>query len=192
MSENPNDYNLPDDYFFVTQSWGSRFYKVYSDRYIEYNAAKTKCESDGAFLAIPRSEAENDYIADLIPNANIWIGINDIDQEGEFVAVDGSDITYKNWDSGEPNNENKTEDAVVIRTWTDTGAWNDYDEKKQARFVCSFRIQGMFIKVSQDHMLKCQQNSSSKLAQIYTRFAPYDKKDNFSKISRHACFELLF
>ena len=144
MSENPNDYNLPDDYFFVTQSWGSRFYKVYSDRYIEYNAAKTKCESDGAFLAIPRSEAENNFIADLIPNENILIGINDIDQEGVFVAVDGSNITYTNWASGEPNNWGGDEDAVII--FSDEKTWNDQAAYHQARFVCSLRIQGMFIK----------------------------------------------
>ena len=147
MSENPNDYNLPDDYFFVTQSWGSRFYKVYNER-MTYNAAKTKCESDGAFLAIPRAEAENDYIADLIPNENIWIGINDIDQEGVFVAVDGSDITFTNWDSGEPNSFEGNEDAVIIRVGHSKRqkAWNDFDENNQERFVCSFRIRGMFIK----------------------------------------------
>ena len=111
-----------------------------------YNAAKTQCESDGAFLAIPRSEAENDYIADLIPNVNIWIGINDIDQEGVFVAVDGSDITYTNWDLNEPNNYNN-EDAVHIRVGHSKRqkAWNDDKEYKQERFVCSLRIRGKFI-----------------------------------------------
>ena len=147
VSENSNDYNLPDDYFFVTQSWGNRFYKVYNGR-MTYNAAKTQCESDGAFLAIPRSEAENDYIADLIPNKNIWIGINDIDQEGVFVAVDGSDITYTNWDSGEPNSFGGNEDAVTIRVGHTKRqkAWNDVTEYNQQRFVCALRIPGMFIK----------------------------------------------
>ena len=152
MSENPNDYNLPDDYFFVTQSWGSRFYKVYSDRYSQYNAAKTKCESDGAFLAIPRSKAENDYIGDLIPKEDIWIGINDIDQEGVFVAVDGSDITYTNWDlvAGEPNNYDNNEDAVLIHADYHLRAerqktWNDLKVNALERFVCSLRIRGKFI-----------------------------------------------
>ena len=143
MSEEPNDYNLPDDYFFVSKSWGRVFYKVYSER-MTYWAAKTQCESDGAFLAIPRSEAENNFIADLIPNENILIGINDIDQEGIFVAVDGSNITYTNWASGEPNNWGGDEDAVIIfsdeKTWNDQGTWHDQ------KFVCSLRIQGMFIK----------------------------------------------
>ena len=110
-----------------------------------YNAAKTKCESDGAFLAIPRSEAENHYIADLIPSANIWIGINDIDQEDVFVAVDGSGITFAKWDSDEPNNYKGNENAVVIRSWNND-TWNDYNENKQERFVCSFQFRGMFIK----------------------------------------------
>ena len=112
-----------------------------------YGAAKTQCESDGAFLAIPRSEAENDYIADLIPNNNIWIGINDIDQEGVFVAVDGSDITYTNWDSGEPNND-WNEDVVIIRVghWKRQKAWNDIPAYYKQRFVCLLRIPGLYIK----------------------------------------------
>ena len=57
-----------------------------------YAAAKAQCESDGSFLAIPRSEAENDFIAGLIPNEDIWIGINDIEQEGRYVTIHGSDI----------------------------------------------------------------------------------------------------
>ena len=142
MSENPNDYNLPDDYLFVTKSWGGRFYKVYREK-MTYNAAKTQCESDGAFLAIPRSEAENDFIADLILNENIWIGINDIDQEGVFVAVDGSNITFTHWAFNEPNNYGN-EDAVHIHAHQRT--WNDQGVDHKARFVCSLRIRGMFIK----------------------------------------------
>ena len=151
MSENPNDYNLPDDYFFVTESWGCRFYKVYGEK-MTYNAAKTQCELDGAFLAIPRSEAENNYIADLIPNKNIWIGLNDIDKEGVFVAVDGSDITYTNWDlvAGEPNNYDNNEDAVLIHADYHLGAerqktWNDLKVNALERFVCSLRIRGEYI-----------------------------------------------
>ena len=151
---NPNDYNLPDDYFFVAESWGRRFYKVYFENTdifssyahpygARYNDAITQCESDGAFLVIPRSKAENDYIGDLIPKEDIWIGINDIDHEGVFVGVDGSDITYTKWDSSEPNNVNN-EDAVLIQKWNKN--WADYSVNMKQPFVCSLRIQGMFIK----------------------------------------------
>ena len=142
MSETPNDFNLPDDYFFVSKPWGRMFYKVYNEP-TDYNAAKTQCESDGAFLAIPRSKAENDYMKILIHIGAIWIGIDDIDQEGVFVAVDGSNITYTNWREGEPNNWDN-EDAVQFHEHLN--AWIDQDVHELARFVCSLRIQGMFFK----------------------------------------------
>ena len=62
-----------------------------------YTAAKAQCTSDGSFLAYPKSEAENSFMVGLIPNNHIWIGINDIDQEGKFVAVDGRDVSYTKW-----------------------------------------------------------------------------------------------
>ena len=71
---------------------------------MSYAAADSQCKSDGSFLAIPRSEAENDFIASLIPNEYIWIGINDIEQEGRYVTVDGSAISYTNWHNGQPDN----------------------------------------------------------------------------------------
>ena len=61
---------------------------------MSYPAADSQCKSDGSFLAIPRSRAENDFLASLIPNEHIWIGINDIEQEGRYVTVDGSTISY--------------------------------------------------------------------------------------------------
>ena len=46
-------------------------------------------------LAIPKSKVENDFIAGLIPDKTIWIGINDINKEGHFVTVDGSGWVLK-------------------------------------------------------------------------------------------------
>ena len=62
-------------YTYAKKSWGNLFYKIYEAK--NYGAAKAPCESDGAFLAIPRSEVENGFIAGLIPKNNIWIGIGD-------------------------------------------------------------------------------------------------------------------
>ena len=101
-----------------------------------YGDAEAQCKLDGSFLAIPRSEAENDFIASLIPNEHIWIGINDIKQEGIFVAVDGSDISYTNWHPGEPSPSGDGEDGVEIRGWDD-GRWNDMGVGTSNKFVCS-------------------------------------------------------
>ena len=102
--QNPRNYNLPYGYTFAENPWGNSFYKIYRAS-MTYLAAKAKCESDGATLATPRSDAENDFFVELLPGENIWIGINDIDQEGRFVYDDGSDVSYTKWNtaSGEPS-----------------------------------------------------------------------------------------
>ena len=127
-------YSVPSDYTYAKKSWGNLFYKIYGAN--NYDAAKAQCESDGAFLAIPRSEAENDFIAGLIPNEHIWIGINDIANEGSFVAVDGRQVSWTKWDSGEPNNLGSNEDAVEIRQGNHHQSWNDQSGNESRKFVC--------------------------------------------------------
>ena len=136
---------MESDYTYARKSWGNLFYKIYGAK--TYATAKAQCESDGAFLAIPRSEAENDFIAGLIPNEDIWIGINDIANEGSFVAVDGHQVSWTKWDSGEPNNQgyyfyyySEDEDAVEIRQGsvhqTIPKSWNDSLGSLSRKFVC--------------------------------------------------------
>ena len=109
-----------------------------------YGDAEAQCKSDGSFLAIPRSEAENDFIASLIPKEHIWIGINDIEQEGSFVAVDGREISWTNWLTGQPDG-GVDQNAVAIDSLSD-GRWRDlgvqYVGVKNVGFVCSIYIEG--------------------------------------------------
>ena len=151
MSKKPEDYNLPSDYTYAENSWGKSFYKIYGA--MNYAAAKAQCESDRSFLAIPRSEAENDFIAGLIPNEDIWIGINDIEREGRYVTVDGRDIPYTKWYSGEPNNHNHgatsttaatDEDGIHIRQGSYLKTWNDQPTSWTSRVICSVDIAGWF------------------------------------------------
>lgn len=146
-SPNPEDFNLPLHYTFAETSWGQfLFYKIYNEK-LNYGDAKARCESDDAFLAIPRSETENDFFAgstEWNDEWGFWIGINDIEQEGNFVAVDGREIpwTPMNWgtDGGEPNG-GANENAVEIRPHRGND-WNDNDESLSKNFVCSLNIEG--------------------------------------------------
>ena len=141
-SPNPEDFNLPSDYTFAENSWGNLFYKIYNTK-LNYGDAKAQCESDGAFLAIPRSENENDFFAGHFStewNGGFWIGINDIEQEGHFVAVDGRGISWTNWGTNEPNG-GANEDAVEIRPYR-RNDWNDLNASNSKRFVCSLNIEG--------------------------------------------------
>lgn len=126
-------YNLPDDYTYENQSFGSFFYKFY-DR-MDWNSAKTTCEGDGASLLVPRSIEENNFFAFLIEtHEEMWLGINDIEIEGEFVDNDGKNITFQNWNDGEPNDYMRREDVVVIRT--NDGLWNDQKSNNKRRTLC--------------------------------------------------------
>ena len=154
VGKKPEDYNLPIDYMYAEKSWGESFHKIYPA--MPYGSAKAQCESDGSYLAIPRSEAENDFIGSLIPNENIWIGINDIAKEGSFVADDGREISWTKWDSGEPNEGHGSdyynddgewvsgEDAVEIRQENlhqiIPKSWNDKNVRLSTKFVCLLHI----------------------------------------------------
>ena len=78
-----------EEYSVAENPWGRSYYKIYLEP-TTYREAQAQCKSDGAHLAIPRSKVENDFIAGLIPNKTIWIGINDIENEGNYVTNDGS------------------------------------------------------------------------------------------------------
>ena len=140
---NPKDFNLPSDYNFA--EWVNLFYKIYTEK-SNYIDAKTQCESDGTFLAIPRSQAENDFFAALIAVESIWIGINDIEEEGNFVDVNGLDPIFTNWYSDEPSGSGSNvadEDGVELYLSRHDGLWNDLGINAKLKFVCSIHIQGI-------------------------------------------------
>ena len=82
-------------------------------------------------------------ISGLIPEL-IWIGINDFQREGSFVAVDGRPISWTKWYRGEPNNFKGIEDAVVLG-WKGDTRWNDMKYWEKYRFVCLLHMAGKFL-----------------------------------------------
>jgi len=66
---------------------------------IDWNKGRNYCKFHGD-LACIHSKEENDFISDHINAFGIsaWIGITDEIVEGDFRWVDGSDVTYENWD----------------------------------------------------------------------------------------------
>ena len=117
---------------------------------MNYRDADSQCKSDGSFLAIPRSEAENGFIASLLPNDIIWIGINDIEQEGSFVAVDGSEISWTNWLEYKPDGGTSQNGVAMSRENFgngDDGRWYDFGVSNRLKFVCSIYIEGIIFPI---------------------------------------------
>ena len=108
---------------------------------MNYLDAKAQCESDGAYLATPRSDDQNAFLSSLIPNENIWIGLNDIDEEGTFVSVDDKEVSYTKWLYGEPNDSGNEDGVEIIGDReSSNGYWNDKSTTIQNQFVCTSYI----------------------------------------------------
>ena len=134
---------MTDDYMVAENPLRRLYYKLYNDP-MDYNAAKTQCESDGTRLAIPRSDAENDFLVQIAKGMDsthykdLWIGINDIEEEGNFVAIDGSNLEFTSWPkNGLPESNAENKDGVVI-TFCDNrpSCWYHKVLETKYRFVC--------------------------------------------------------
>lgn len=70
---------------------------------------------------------------DIIGTGHVWIGLNDIQEEGEYVWTDGSTFNYSKFSEGEPNDDGN-EDCIHI---TDDGRfWNDHYCHLNKYFLC--------------------------------------------------------
>jgi hypothetical protein len=66
--------------------------------------AEAICEGLQGYLACVESEAEDDFLFTLAGTARPWIGLNNEVDVNTWVWVDGSPVTYTNWQPGQPDN----------------------------------------------------------------------------------------
>ena len=57
---------------------------------LTWQAASTHCQSLGGYLPVVRSAAENTKVKAMASSRNVWIGVNDLSNEGQWRWVDGS------------------------------------------------------------------------------------------------------
>jgi len=117
------------------------------DGYVIYRIPKTwhaalkHCHGQGGTLAKISSEQQNKQLFSVMLSTSetrTWIGANDIVRERHWKWVDGSEIVYQNWQSGEPNNFLPSEhcafyqrDGVGV-----IGVWVDTDCRSEMAFAC--------------------------------------------------------
>ncbi|NWX04580.1 COL10 protein, partial [Caloenas nicobarica] len=115
-----------------------KFYYIVKEEK-NYREALLHCRDRGGTLAMPKDEATNALIADYISNSGLFrafIGLNDMEKEGQFVYADTSPLqNYSNWKDGEPHDPAGHEDCVEMLS---TGEWNDSECQVTIYFVCEF------------------------------------------------------
>mmetsp|Transcript_13394 Transcript_13394/g.16236 ORF Transcript_13394/g.16236 Transcript_13394/m.16236 type:complete len:817 (+) Transcript_13394:51-2501(+) len=116
-------------------------YVFVKDR-VPFKDADANCAKilgDGAHLASIHSDNENRLVRSLAYTAHssgVWIGVNDIDQEGQFVWTDKRLLDYTNWARGHPSKTDYDNeyDCVSMRSYD--GLWSDGVCKTERPSIC--------------------------------------------------------
>ncbi len=94
--------------------------------------AKAIANAQGVQLVQINSQQENDFLTSKLLTGPAWMGLNDRDQEGQFVWCNDSAPTYRNWYPGQPNNYRDNQDYVSLLS---NGLWNDDYNSNSYEFI---------------------------------------------------------
>jgi hypothetical protein len=106
-------------------------------------AGNAMCDEGGYDgLASVLDDGANTFIGALSDGGSSWIGLSDSAAEGSWVWVDGSSLTYANWNSGEPNGATDSEDCLefIGPNHTNYLLWNDAPCDLVRNTMCSKRF----------------------------------------------------
>uniref|UniRef100_A0A3Q4HE94 C-type lectin domain-containing protein n=1 Tax=Neolamprologus brichardi TaxID=32507 RepID=A0A3Q4HE94_NEOBR len=86
-----------------------------------WNAARMDCRARGGDLVVIDSPEEQNFLSTI--TTDVWIGLNDKEQEGTWKWVDGTPLTLMYWATTQPDDGGE-EDCAYINEWG--RFWNDY------------------------------------------------------------------
>ncbi|KAF4077177.1 hypothetical protein AMELA_G00205040 [Ameiurus melas] len=116
--------------------YGDYCYHFESESVKTWQDAENYCVSQKGHLASIHDQETVSFITAHITRAS-WIGLNDIQQEGNFKWSDGTASNFLPWGEGQPDNWND-EDCVQIRGTEhfETGKFNDIQCSNTYPFIC--------------------------------------------------------
>lgn len=101
-----------------------------------WTAAEAESLTLGGHLATINNLAENEFVFNnfgMTGQYGLWIGLNDLANEGSFVWSSGEPFTYSNWAPGQPDNNNAVSEDFVMMFVEQEGQvapgvrkWNDF------------------------------------------------------------------
>ncbi|XP_069549119.1 CD209 antigen-like protein C [Brachyistius frenatus] len=97
-----------------------------------WNNSRKDCQQRRADLVIITTKDELDFVTKIYDRT--WIGLSDIQREGKWKWVDGSDLEGNGfWQTGEPNNSGDENCVEISRR---NGDWNDAQCKVEIPWIC--------------------------------------------------------
>jgi hypothetical protein len=114
-----------------------KWYHIYLSR-VGWRAARDKCKQTGGQLAVVPDEATHTFLKNLANGVQLWLGATDEKVEGLWTWVDGTEMRFKAWNYGEPNNKHGHEHYLQINP---EGTWNDVSETEKivVGYICEWK-----------------------------------------------------
>lgn len=119
----------------VTNSANSHLYYLLTED--SWQNSEAEAVRRNGHLATIRDQAEQEWVFSTFgsvggTNRSLWIGLREVDSEGNYQWASRETLTYSNWCCSEPNNYRSTESYVhMIKADNGfdvpPGSWNDLD-----------------------------------------------------------------
>lgn len=111
-----------------------------------FHGASEDCIAKGGSLVTPLSGDENDQLYSYVrqsigPDEHIWLGINDMVTDGQWVDQSGSSVRFKNWETEitQQPDGGRSQNCASLST-TANGKWFDENCRVEKASVCEFNI----------------------------------------------------
>ncbi|XP_047425524.1 macrophage mannose receptor 1 [Mugil cephalus] len=92
--------------------YGNFCYHFESENVKNWHDAEARCKNEQGHLVSVHSQEELSFLTAHMPGEG-WMGLNDINAEGQFVYTDGTPADLVQWATGQPDNF-EDEDCVLI------------------------------------------------------------------------------
>ncbi|XP_041667821.1 CD209 antigen-like isoform X3 [Cheilinus undulatus] len=105
------------------------YYFAFSSTLIRrtWQDARDFCRKQGGDLAVIDSREKN---------SGFWIGLRDVDEEGNWRWLDGTPLTVSFWNTGEPNNQGNEDCAATYPRDNPFFSWNDAPCSHHLKWIC--------------------------------------------------------
>uniref|UniRef100_A0A672TQ34 Mannose receptor C-type 1 n=1 Tax=Strigops habroptila TaxID=2489341 RepID=A0A672TQ34_STRHB len=121
-------------------AYAGHCYRIYRTPKI-WKEAQSSCRKEDGELASIHNIEEYSFtnytftiVHLIIPDDELWIGLNDLRVQMYFEWSDGTPVTYTKWHHGEPTHTLNEADCIVMKG--EDGSWADSACEKKLGYVC--------------------------------------------------------